>query len=386
MSSEILQNIVADRILAAPQQRITFAEYMALALYHPQYGYYSSGAVGIGKQGDFFTSASLGQDFGELLAIQFREMWCNLGCPEPFYLIEMGGGNGQLAQDILNYLFVQSDRSFFAALRYIIIEQSPALITQQQELLASFSDGNLSWQTWSDLADDSLEGCFLSNELVDAFPVHLITKNQHQLQEIYLTLEANQITETVEALSSEEISAYFQLIEIDLGDRLYPPNYRTEVNLKALDWLKTMASKLKRGYVLTIDYGYESKQYYSPSRSQGTLQCYFQHRRHNNPYVNLGHQDITAHVDFTALQRQGELCNLQTLGLTQQGLFLMALGLGDRLKELSSGKYNFQEIFERRDALHQLIAPAGLGGFKVLVQGKNLTDGELSLQGLDFPQ
>lgn len=386
MISEPLRQIIADKINSHCDQRLTFAEYMDLALYQPQYGYYNSGAVGIGKKGDFFTSASLGQDFGELLAVQFQEMWHKLGCPEPFYVVEMGAGNGQLAQDILNYLNFRGDRSLIQALKYIIIEQSPALITRQQELLAPFSNCiDLSWQTWSALADESIQGCFFSNELVDAFPVHLVTKQDDTLQEVYVSLEADLLLETIDILSTTKINQYFELVNIELGDRSYPSGYRTEVNLKALDWLQTVASKLQRGYVLTIDYGYTADKYYRPSRNQGTLQCYFQHRRHHNPYVNLGRQDLTAHVDFTALQRQGELCELQNIGFTQQGLFLMALGLGDRLNELSSGKYDLSEIFKRRDALHQLIDPTGLGGFGVLLQGKNLTESQQSLRGLSVP-
>lgn len=337
----------------------------------------------------FFTSSSLGKDFGELLAVQFKEMWQNLGCPNPFYLVEMGAGNGELAQDILNSILnnIQNnnDDLFIKALRYRIIERSPALIKRQQDLLSSFDNLDLAWKTWSQFAESSIEGCFFSNELIDAFPVNLITKNQHQLQEVYLSLEQNQLTETIAAVSSEKLVKYFDLVEINLLEAEYPDNYRTEVNLNALDWLTTVASKLKRGYLLTIDYGYTAEKYYRPARSQGTLQCYYQHRRHNNPYVNLGYQDLTAHVDFTALMRQGELLNLKTLGFTQQGLFLMALGLGDRLTELSTGKYDISQIFQRRDALHQLIDPTGLGNFGVLIQGKNLTATEKELRGLKIP-
>ncbi|MGL6344960.1 MAG: class I SAM-dependent methyltransferase, partial [Waterburya sp.] len=252
----------------------------------------------------------------------------------------------------------------------------------QQELLKPFTAFDLTWQNWSDLADDSITGCFFSNELVDAFPVHLITKQQQELREVYLSLEQEQLTQTTAPLSTTKINEYFDLVGINLLESEYPDDYLTEVNLDALDWLTTVASKLQRGYILTIDYGYTADKYYRPARSQGTLQCYYQHRRHNNPYLNLGYQDLTAHVNFTALQRQGELCNLETLGYTQQGLFLMALGLGDRLNDLSTGKYGISEIFQRRDALHQLIDPTGLGGFGVLIQGKNLTAKEHSLQGL----
>ena len=384
MISQTLPEILFAKIASSPGERITFAEYMALALYDRDYGYYNSGAVSIGSKGDFFTSSSLGKDFGELLAIQLEQMWQNLGCPQPFCLVEMGAGNGELAQDILSYIQKQSDNLFHQALKYIIIERSPALLKAQQELLTSL-DFDISWQTWSDLAEESVVGCFFSNELVDAFPVHLVTKNEDSLQEVYIALEQDQLIEVVDSISSHRLKEYFDLIDINLLDKQYLPNYRTEVNLNALDWLKTVATKLKRGYVLTIDYGYPAPKYYRPSRSQGTLQCYFQHRRHHNPYANLGHQDITAHVDFTALERYGELYDLNTIGFTQQGLFLMALGLGDRLNELSSGKYNISQIFQRRDALHQLIDPTGLGNFGVLIQGKNLNASQQSLQGLTMP-
>ena len=377
-NSQQLQKIVHREIERSPQNRITFAQYMALALYHQQYGYYSS-AVSIGSEGDFFTTASLGKDFGELLAVQFEQMWHNLGCPNPFYLVEMGAGNGELARDILNYL---RGRDLVKSLKYIIIERSPALIQAQQQLL-QFDDLDLSWQTWSDLALNSVEGCFFSNELVDAFPVHLVEKRE-TLQEVYLTLEEGKLTEIVDAISTEELGRYFAEFDIDFLAEAYSTGYRTEVNLEARNWLEQVAARLKRGYLLTIDYGYTAEKYYQPARTQGTLQCYYQHRRHHNPYVNLGYQDLTAHVNFTALQQWGEASDLQTIGFTQQGLFLMALGLGDRLNELSSGKYNVLEILKRRDALHQAIDPMGLGGFGVLIQGKNIEQ-DLPLRGLNTP-
>ena len=378
-----LKEVIKTRIDDSPHQRITFAQYMNLVLYHHQYGYYSSGIASIGSQGDFFTSASLGQDFGELLAIQFAQMWHSLGCPNPFYLVEMGGGNGELASDILNYW--QGNQYLIDALKYVIIEQSPALIEQQQQQLQSFNNYDLTWRTWSDILTESIEGVFFSNELVDAFPVHLVTKKDANLQEVYVTIDEDKLTETISSVSTEKLAKYFAEIGIDLQQGNYPEGYRTEVNLHSQNWLETISHKLKRGYVVTIDYGYPAKKYYHPARNQGTLQCYYQHRRHNNPYVNLGYQDLTAHVDFTTLENQGNLHNLKSIGFTQQGLFLMALGLGDRLDELSSGKYNALEIFKRRDALHQLINPAGLGGFGVLIQGKNLSSSQESLLGLKTP-
>jgi SAM-dependent MidA family methyltransferase len=382
-NSRKLQEILLAQIKSSSPQQITFAQYMALALYHQHYGYYTA-RVSIGSQGDFFTASSLGSDFGQLLAVQLMQMWHNLGCPNPFYIVEMGAGNGELAQDILHYFQGTEHPSFLKALKYIIIERSPSLIKQQQERLKSWRDCDLTWQDWPDLATESIEGCFFSNELVDAFAVHLVQKEGQKLKEVYLGLHDHELTEIIDRISTEKLTQYFERVGVDLSQQQYPEGYRTEVNLQALDWLETVASKLKRGYVLTIDYGYNAEKYYLPSRNQGTLQCYYQHRRHNNPYANLGYQDITAHVNFTALELFGELYNLHKIGFTQQGLFLMALGLGDRLNELSSGKFSISEIFKRRDALHQLIDPTGLGGYGVLIQGKNLTESE-SVQGFTVP-
>ena len=207
-----------------------------------------------------------------------------------------------------------------------------------------------------------------------------------KLQEIYVKYD-NNFQEIIDYISTQKLEEYFKLIKIDFTSDRYPDGYQTEVNIAASDWLTTVAKKLKKGYLLTIDYGYPAEKYYHPQRYQGTLKCYYQHRHHDNPYINIGNQDITAHVNFTTLEVQGQLSGLECLGLTQQGMFLMALGLGKRLNLLSNGSFNFQEVLQRRDALHQLINPTGLGGFGVLIQSKNLTDKEKlnSLKGLDTP-
>ena len=374
--------LIANHIATSPQRRINFAQYMDLALYHPQYGYYASGKAMIGSQGDFFTSSSLGEDFAQLLAQQFVEIWEILGNPDPFMLVEMGAGTGLVAADVLRYL--QQFPKLLKSLEYIIIEKSSGLIAKQQELLQSFCEQvNIKWKTWAEITDAAITGCCFSNELVDAFPVHQVVVEAGKLREIYVTED---ITEIRDNISTDRLVHYFDLIDITPSS--FPDGYRTEVNLAALDWLETVSQKLKRGYLLTIDYGYTAQRYYSPQRSQGTLQCYYQHHRHNNPYINIGNQDLTAHVNFTALERQGERCGLHKLGFTQQGMFLMALGLGDRLSDLASGQYSFQEVLQRRDALHQLIDPAGLGGFGVLVQSKGLSELQQGhvLRGLKIPE
>ncbi len=440
---------------------------MDLVLYHPEQGYYATGAVNIGAGGDFFTSPYLGNDFGELLAEQFAEIWDILGRPKPFTLMEMGAGQGLLAADVLRYLYRQHP-DCFDALEYIIVEKAAGLIAQQQQLLQKLrlpTKDNarqlpLRWSSLEEIPENSITGCCFSNELVDALPVHQFILEQGQLREIYVTIsnregvrnrrggfnpdiclptnqsdkpactgarrketvgfqfpdssdpplprEGNpklsdacddeiEFVEVTDAPSTPRLSEYFDFLGIDLRSGAYPDGYRSEVNLAALDWLKTVANRLRRGFLLTIDYGYSAQRYYQPARHQGTLQCYYRHRHHDNPYLYIGQQDITAHVNFTALERQGELCDLHKVGFTQQGLFLMALGLGDRIAALSSTDnargqaiakaQDVMTIMQRREALHQLMNPMGLGGFGVLVQSKNLTaqEEQHSLKGLSVP-
>jgi SAM-dependent MidA family methyltransferase len=394
-----LVQLILQRIQAAPAERICFAEFMEMALHHPQYGYYARQDAIIGPDGDFVTAPHLGHDFGELLAVQLGEIWQRLGEPHPFQVVEMGAGQGLVAADILRYL---RSHPCFTALEYTIVEQSPTLRAWQQEQLAPWQ-AKLSWSTLAAIAPASVVGCVFSNELIDAFPVHIVERQGTQLQEVYVTrahpeaspdasvdasVEHPPFLETRGPLSTPRLAAYFDWLGLDLCSDAYPDGYRTEVNLVALDWLTAIAARLRRGYLLTIDYGYAAHRYYSPSRRQGTLQCYSRHRHHSDPYAGVGNQDITAHVNFTALENQGERIGLQTVGFTQQALFLMALGLGDRIAALSqlngSQSDAVQQALQRRQALHQLINPLGLGNFGVLVQSKGLI-GQPPLTGLRSP-
>ena len=383
-NSSALYKIVSENIFASKQSRISFAEYQNIVLYNPDYGYYGSGTVDIGSKGDFFTSSSLGADFGNLLAIQLSEFWNKLGKPEDFSIVEMGAGNGNLAHDILSY-WKSANHEILPNLNYIIIEKSLHLIRQQQERLSGFKNLNITWKDWSDIPDNSIVGCCFSNELFDAFPVHRITVKGDKIQEIYLTIKDGNLQEIIDNPSTAKINDYFQLVGMELNNKHHPQNYRTEVNLAALDYLRTINCKLRQGYILTIDYGYPAQKYYHPQRSQGTLQCYYKHRRHDNPYLNLGYQDITTHIDFTAIENQGVKQGWSTIGFTKQAIWLMGLGLGDKLSKLSNGKYNVMEIIQKRESLHQLINPLGLGGFGVLIQGKLLNKEQLNLQSLDIP-
>ncbi|MEG4840086.1 class I SAM-dependent methyltransferase [Microcoleus sp. B9-D4] len=386
--------LICERIAATPQQRITFAEYMHLALYHPQHGYYNSDRQSIGKQGDFITSSHWGADFAEVLAQQFVEMWEILGQPQNFAIVEMGAGRGTFAENVLQYLQIKYP-DLFHILEYIIIELSPVLQAEQRQTLADIKC--VKWCNWDEIVNNSIVGCFFSNELVDALPVHQFILEEGQFKEIYVAAETPQneqeeinFVEVVGEVSTPKIGEYLDLVSINLSASAYGDGYRSEVNLAALDWMSTVAQKLQRGYLLTIDYGYPAHRYYNPRRREGTLQCYYRHRYHNNTYINVGRQDLTAHVNFTALERQGELCGLDVVGFTQQALFLMALGLGDRIASLSTNDAEVLDVatfLRRREALHQLIDPMGLGGFGVLVQCKGLKEEEKGriLKGLMVP-
>ncbi len=375
-------SLITQRILDSPQQQVTFAAFMDWALYEPELGYYAAQRQKIGAGGDFVTSPHLGADFGELLAEQFLDLWRSLGSPELFQLVEMGAGQGLIAKDVLKYL---SDRAsqqhpnsnyaeFWQALQYIIIEKAAPLIQEQRFWLQDIAPGKVIWRQWQDIADESIVGCCFSNELVDALPVHLFEIQSGQLQEVYVTVETNPslppFKEVLSSPSSPRLGNYLKNLDIDVTT--YPDGYRSEIGLAALDWLSIVAQKLSRGYVLTIDYGHTAAQYYSLQRDRGTLQCYYQQAHHNDPYWNIGRQDITAHANFTALENHGTDCGLETIAFTQQGLFLMSLGLGDRISSNATGS-DLAQILRRRDALHGLINPMGLGGFGVLLQGKNKT-------------
>ena len=408
-NSQLCQ-LIAQQIDQRPQRRITFAEYMDWVLYQPQHGYYAARDSVIGPRGDFITSPHLGHDFGELLAEQLADMWVVLGRPTPFALVEMGAGQGLVAADVLGYL-QEKHPDCFQGVEYTIVEKSAALVNDQKQRLQPWLEKGvaLQWRSLDQIPPNSIVGCLFSNELVDAFPVHQVVLTEAGLQEVYVARpESNQVEESREAkttadlqpfglkevlgrLSTPKLTEYFECVGIDLQIGAYPSGYRTEVNLAAFDWLKTVIQRLQRGYLLTIDYGYPAQRYYNPSRSQGTLQCYYRHAHHDDPYEHIGHQDLTAHVNFTALERWGELWDLETVGFTQQGMFLMALGLGDRLSAISqitqTDPSTMQRAIRRRDTLHRLIDPMGLGNFGVLVQSKGLTEEETgrSLKGLTVP-
>ncbi len=350
---------------------ITFAKFMEQALYHPEYGYYTAERERIGKKGDFFTSSSVHSCFGRLIARQLEQMWQLLGRGD-FVIVEQGAGEGHLCLDILDALS-ETAPEFYDYLEYRLIEISPDNRQRQEELLQHhLSSGRV---TWCELADmQEIQGCFISNELLDAFPVHLIEKHAGELREIYVVNKDGCFSEELRPLSSSSIEEYFQSVNIEPAE-----GNRCEVNLAAGDWMSQVAGALQRGFVLTIDYGYLAEELYAPYRHAGTLLCYHQHQTNENPYQRVGGQDITAHIDFTSLQKVGEQYNLETLYFGQQYQFLMGLGFLEMLIELESRETDPAKAQALRMNLKTLILPEGGMGesFKVLIQGKNVGCPEL---------
>jgi len=353
---------------------IPFAQFMDWCLYHPEYGYYRSEKTRIGKDGDYYTGPCVHPLFGHLIAKQLFQMAEILG-KETFDVVEMGGGRGFLCKDILDWAW-NNLPAFYRRLRYHLIETAPHFLNEQKVSLSEYErEGKVFWLNPEEFRNGGfeIEGCFLSNELVDAFPVHRVVFDQGSLKEIYVNQENDQLGEKCGEPSDPRIFNYFRSMGIALQE-----GQKAEVNLGALDWIEKVGRCLKKGFVLTIDYGYLAEELYAPYRCDGTLLCYYQHRTSENPYERLGEQDITSHINFTSLIKKGEEIGLHLTGLVPQYRFLIGLGI---LQEMESLERELHEIdgLRLRLSLKHLIEPeAGMGEvFKVLIQHKGIEKPQL---------
>jgi SAM-dependent MidA family methyltransferase len=352
---------------------VPFTQFMEWCLYHPDYGYYQSGRAKIGRDGDYYTGSSVHPLFGHLIAKQLFQMAEIVG-GETFDVVEMGGGRGLLCKDILDSALKNSP-SFYQHLRYHLIETAAHFLEEQKVRLSKHErKGKVFWLNPEEFRSGELkiEGCFLSNELIDAFPVHRVIFDKGSLKEIYINLKNGQLGEEWRKPSDSRIHDYFKSMEITLQE-----GQKAEVNLRAFDWIEKVERCLKKGFVLTIDYGYLAEELYAPYRREGTLLCYYQHQTSFNPYERLGEQDMTSHVNFTSLIRKGEEVGLHFTGLVSQYRFLIGLGI---LQEMELLERELSEIdgLRMRLSLKHLIEPeAGMGEvFKALIQHK----------GIDKPQ
>ena len=356
---------------------LPFSQFMGWCLYHPEFGYYQSTGVTTGAQGDYYTSPSVSPLFGHLIAKQLFQMAEIVG-GEEFDLVEMGGGRGFLCEDILDWV-EKTSPDFYQRLRYHLIETSSPFLKEQRERLSERErEGRVFWidPKLFEEGKVQIQGCFLSNELVDAFPIHRVILDQGKLREIYVTHRNGQFEEQWGELSTPGIASYFRSMGIALHE-----GQKAEVNLSALEWMENVARCLQRGFVLTIDYGYLAEELYAPHRREGTLLCYFQHEASDNPYERLGEQDITSHVNFTSLIRKGEEVGLRFTGLVPQYRFLIGLGILEQMETLGKELSELDGLKLRLSLKHLIEPEMGMGEvFKVLIQHKGM--GQPQLDGL----
>ena len=358
---------LSDIIIQKIKQKgpISFCEFMEMALYYPGLGYYTSEKKKIGKTGDYYTNSNLTSAFGEMLGKQIEEMWHILG-KEEITVVEMGAGSGLLSGDVLTYL--ARNPELFHDLNYCIVEKSPYLQKEQQEHL---THEKVNWfNSISELT--GMRGCIFSNELPDAFPVHLV-EMKNELMEVFVGYE-NGFIEILRP-ASDQLREYLKELDVTL-----PSGYRTEINLEAIKWIGQIGSSLKKGFVISIDYGYPSNELYQEYRNRGTLLCYHNHTLNESPFDHIGEQDITTHVNFSALDHWGQKNGLFLCGFTDQAHFLMGLGIDEYLKNLQ--EKSPEDYFKRMLPIKSLIMDMG-GTFKVMIQKKGIEFAELS--GLKFP-
>ncbi len=309
-----LANIIREELV---RSAIPFRRFMELALYHQVHGYYTSGRAQVGRMGDFFTNVSVGSLYGRLIARQFVEMWRNLGEPAEFTIVEQGANNGDFASDVLGALRVQN-AACFEATTYCIVEPSPVLAGIQAVKLGAFA-GRVKWFS-SQAMLPRWTGVHFSNELLDAFPVHLVKWTGCEWLERCVDNSQDGFRFIDLPLSTSRLAGACAKIPPRVSGTI------TEINLAAEDWISETAAQMERGYILAVDYGWERDEYHSPTRTTGTLSAYANHRREENPLARPGEIDLTAHVNFTDLADAACSCGLEIAGFTDQHHFMVGIG------------------------------------------------------------
>jgi len=370
-----LKNILLQRI--AQQGRITFEDFMAACLYEPGLGYYTSPGRKVGAEGDFYTSISVHAAFGRVIARELAQMWRCMGSPPAFTLVECGAGNGRLACDIMDYL-AEREATLHGSLQLVLVEKEPSLESAQREMLSAHVE-RITWLSPDEFSSGrfTFSGCLYSNELIDALPVHRVVMNPEGLQEIYVTSQDGEFHEETGPLSTDAIKEYLARIAVELH-----PGQQAEINLAAPDWLASASRALHKGFILTIDYGFPAAELFAPHRKRGTLLCYHRHQTEENPYIRLGSQDITSHVDFTTLMKCGEELGLHTEWFGEQYRFLLSSGIVEEIEEIERSSATDEHKLKLRLALKKLIMPEGGMGdtFRMLIQSKGVESVRLLCQ------
>lgn len=362
----MLEQLIREEL--ATDGRMTFARYLGLVLYHPRFGYYSSDSPPIGPDGDFYTSTDVSPLFGAAIGRQLYEMWCLLGHPDPFSVLEYGAGKGLLAADVLGWTGA-AHPDMFRSISYLIVEISSSLRRRQAERLIGLP---VSWMPQDAIEPGSLTGCVLSNEVADALPFHRVQQLDGELRELWVVEGHKSLREEPQELSTPALREYLSRHGVQLRD-----GQKAEVRLAAAPWARAQVAALNRGFVLTIDYGDLSDRLYTADRFEGSLRCYYRHTSNQEPFVRIGEQDITAHVNFSDLVNAYRTAGAEITGFTTQAFFLASLGLGEALAGAQERALTRDEWERDRNAVQQLILPDGLGSFKVLLTHKGVENPQL---------
>lgn len=359
--SDILQQLIINRI-----QRdgpISFADYMRMALYEPGYGYYVTGPARMGWSGDYFTSSDVSPLFAHCLGRQLVELWEQLSRPSSFVVLEQGAGRGDIARHVRAW-FAQEHPDISLDYRTEDIHMGQNAVTATTDTLAT-------------------PHIIFSNELVDAFPVHVVQKYEGQLYEVYVDVHHGRLHEVLDEPESASVAHYLDTYSIPWQD--FPDGWRAEVNLDALRWIQQCATMWgTRGFLLTIDYGDVAQALYTESRLRGTLACYYQHQFTERPLARPGEQDITAHVNFTALIDVGEKYGLHLHALATQREWLEQMGISEELARIRARDFSIIDTdrasdkgqvallrwYDLRQRVSMLTDAGGMGNFKVLLQQK----------------
>lgn len=334
---------------------ISFARFMELALYSPDLGYYNAPTRKLGKDGDFVTAPEITPFFSRCIATQCQQIFQEI---DKSSMLEFGAGTGIFARDIL----LEFEKRNCLPEHYYIIEISPELRIRQQELLQQSCPYLLPKVKWLEKLPENFSGVYFANEVMDAMPPHLFTMTEEGIKERCVTWNGSQFAWCLTPPSDQLLQAVANL-QIS-----FPVGYESEIHLQLPAWLTSLAKSLKQGVILLIDYGYGRAEYYRPDRMQGTLMSFYQHQAIHDPLLRPGLQDITAHIDFTAVIENAFDAGLTLGGYTTQSAFLLALGLLDLAKPSSSLETHQQNL-----AIKQLTLPSQMGEIvKVMALNKGI--------------
>lgn len=349
-SRQLTQYIIEQIDIASGS--ISFEQFMQLALYAPSLGYYSADLKKFGETGDFITAPELSPLFSQCLAHQCIQLFENSD------ILEFGAGSGEMALGILNEL----QRLDKLPKHYYIVEISETLKQRQQTKLQSFKEIIV----WLEYLPEQFEGVILANEVLDAMPVKRFYVDEHgEIQEWCISFKENGFEWTLQP--ADEI---LEKTIRNLNQR-FPAHYSSEINLFLNPWIRSLGEMLKKGAILLMDYGFPRREYYHPQRDQGTLMCHYRHYAHSDPLLYVGLQDITAHVDFTAIAEAAQQAGLDVMGYTSQGDFLLQGGLLNLITNFE--KLPIQERLKVAQQIKQLTLPHEMGElFKVIGLSKNL--------------